>query len=734
MRTLFRLYVLHCITFLALIFLISCRAYGQNAYYISSSEGNDSNRGTISQPFQSLAKISSVLLIPGDQVLFKKGDRFLGHFVVNGSGSESQPIIISSYSEGSQPIISGQVGPTGGGDYEEAIFVHNHDNIVFEDLTVENERLTYRAKTDSAISYGIYVLNDIAGTRKNYTFRNLTVRNVYTLKIVNPANQQEFNSFKPAGITLKTTWNSASKIGSIQGVIIQNCVFANLQRLGVNIDGGGHAAGVGTDKTNRTADVIVRNNEFQHTGGTCVLPTFNFNCLIENNMFYYPGSTIDRRMVGRGSSVWTWNCINTVIQKNQCLHIRGILDSHGIHIDHSNVNTFVQYNYMEDCEGGFVEILGGNNNAVYRYNISVNDGWRSNPGWKNSNHTLWINNKIGSNIVFSKNNYIYNNTVFIDKNFTTSIDMEAENTYVFNNIFYAVNGNMGGQEVRLKDNGTTMLISNNLFHGNINPNFSGKDQKKQTGNPKLYAQGSGSALGYQLKSGSPAIDAGLVLAVPEVPDAGIGVFVDVSPFPTKDFFGNTLNTDSLNIGACNAKNGEVLSIENVAVTGIVSHVSDYTFYNLGSIQFHAGVIPANATNKNIIWTSTDPSIAAVTDGFVKPLGNGSAKIVVETEDGEFTDTISIQVKTSLTDIESSKTLELRIYPNPVNMDYFIIDFNRIIEEAKIEIYNLAGQLSKFNVFHGLKTAKMNVAGLDAGMYYVKISCNDKIETQVVVIK
>ena len=68
-------------------------------------------------------------------------------------------------------------------------------------------------------------------------------------------------------------------------------------------------------------------------------------------------------MPNRGSSVWTWHCKNTIIQRNRCLHVRGYLDSHGIHIDHHNDHTYVQYNYMEDCEGGFVEILGGNTNA-----------------------------------------------------------------------------------------------------------------------------------------------------------------------------------------------------------------------------------------------------------------------------------------------------------------------------------------------------------------------------------
>ena len=73
---------------------------------------------------------------------------------------------------------------------------------------------------------------------------------------------------------------------------------------------------------------------------------------------------------------------NTVIQYNQSINAKGILDSHGIHVDHKNTDTFIQYNFMKDCEGGFVEILGGNERAVYRFNISLNDGWRRIPTGK----------------------------------------------------------------------------------------------------------------------------------------------------------------------------------------------------------------------------------------------------------------------------------------------------------------------------------------------------------------
>lgn len=120
MRNLFN----HTLVFIIFSICLSCRANDQTTYYISSSQDSDNNQGTINQPFQTLDKINSILLAPGDEVLFTKVNRFPGHFVVNGSGSESQPILISLYGEGSQPVLSGQVGEAADGDYEEAIFVH----------------------------------------------------------------------------------------------------------------------------------------------------------------------------------------------------------------------------------------------------------------------------------------------------------------------------------------------------------------------------------------------------------------------------------------------------------------------------------------------------------------------------------------------------------------------------------------------------------------------------------
>jgi hypothetical protein len=546
---------------LTVLFIASAAAtQAAEHYHLSSSTGNDNNSGSQAAPWESLDKISATELEPGDAILFKKGDRFDGHFIVNGSGSEDAPIRITSYGQGPQPILTGQVGSAGGGDYEEAILVNNHEHIIFDGLEVQNERLVPRPGIDDKDAYGIRITNTGTQVMRNFTFRNMTFRNVFAPQaILRDEGEDNFNKLVVAGLSFFTTRNNRESFEKhIRDVLVEDCYFENIQRLGVHIRHVGGAKNVGDESINRNMNFVFRNNEFHHLGGTCILPTMTYNCLIEHNLFNHPGSSNDPRMPARGSSVWTWRCRNTVIQYNTCLSTRGYLDSHGVHIDHQNVNTFIQYNYMEDCEGGFVEILGGNVYSVYRFNISVNDGWRDNPKWKNSNHTLWINNKTGKGIHYSDKSYIYNNTVYMDRDYSTAIDINAKNTYIYNNIFYAAEGDVGNKRVQITDNETDMLISNNLFRGEISPNFTALGDHNQTGKPHFIEPGIRSKSGYQLKADSAAINKGLALRGPPIPGAGTGIFKDVSEYPTVDFYGNPvdLSSGTPNIGACNAKNGE----------------------------------------------------------------------------------------------------------------------------------------------------------------------------------
>ncbi len=83
----------------------------------------------------------------------------------------------------------------------------------------------------------------------------------------------------------------------------------------------------------------------------------------------------------------------------------------------------------------------------------------------------------------------------------------------------------------------------------------------------------------------------------------------------------------------------------VKVTGVkINGVNEV--YVGESITLTATLTPSNATNKKVIWTSSDQTVATVSNnGVVKGLKLGSAIITVKTEDGSYTDKITINVKT-----------------------------------------------------------------------------------------
>ena len=539
------------------VLLLSYSLCAQNQYYLSSSTGNDNSDGSQTQPWKTLSKISNTTLGPGDTVYFKKGDTFRGHFVVDGSGTEQSPITFTSYGNGNQPIISGSDHDYGGGDYREAMLVTNHDNMVFDDLEIQNHRTISRSGVGDLVSFGIRIeVSDSNANLNNFSFRNMTFKNVYALYWVDPSNQNAFNDFEVSGLTFISSWG-----GIINNVIVEDSYFTDLQRIGVHIKNT-----MGKTSTKRNTNFVFRNNDFFQIGGTCVLPVRTENCLIENNIFNQPGAKTNDKMIGRGSAVWNWYSINTIIQYNQAINAKGIMDSHGIHVDHSNVDTFIQYNYMQDCEGGFVEILGGNQRAVYRFNISVNDGWRVHPNWVNSDHTIWLNDKIGGESGHpSYDSYIYNNTVVINKSgndaFDTAIDINGQNTRIFNNIFYATNGSgIGNQQGNYGD--PNLMMTNNMFFGNIRNNFKTLDSNRLEVNPVFYNEQIGDQYGFQINGSSQAIDAGAAYtgnyAHPAIPVGASTIFTNVEEYPTVDFFGNSITGDfTPNIGASNAKNGEI---------------------------------------------------------------------------------------------------------------------------------------------------------------------------------
>ncbi|MBR0575076.1 Ig-like domain-containing protein [Proteiniclasticum sp. BAD-10] len=84
----------------------------------------------------------------------------------------------------------------------------------------------------------------------------------------------------------------------------------------------------------------------------------------------------------------------------------------------------------------------------------------------------------------------------------------------------------------------------------------------------------------------------------------------------------------------------------VSVTGIALNKGELKFTKIGQVErLQATITPWNALNQKMVWTSSDENVATVSsDGLVTAVGNGSAKITVNTADGSFTDVTDVNVQ------------------------------------------------------------------------------------------
>lgn len=84
--------------------------------------------------------------------------------------------------------------------------------------------------------------------------------------------------------------------------------------------------------------------------------------------------------------------------------------------------------------------------------------------------------------------------------------------------------------------------------------------------------------------------------------------------------------------------------QNIPVTDVTLDKTSLTLQEKGSATLTATVVPANATNKNVTWESSDTSIATVdANGKVAAISAGTARITVKTAEGDFTDTCKVTV-------------------------------------------------------------------------------------------
>lgn len=90
------------------------------------------------------------------------------------------------------------------------------------------------------------------------------------------------------------------------------------------------------------------------------------------------------------------------------------------------------------------------------------------------------------------------------------------------------------------------------------------------------------------------------------------------------------------------------TITDTSVTGIALNEHILTMNTTGETHTLGYVVtPSNATNKNVTWSTSVPTVASIDNGIVTANANGTTIITIRTTDGEYTDTCTVTVNEAL---------------------------------------------------------------------------------------
>lgn len=545
-------------------------------YYVSSSTGSDLNDGLSPEtPFQTIGKLNTLTFVPGDRILFKTGDTFVGMFRPKGSGAEGAPIVAASYGDGKRPVI--QPDPKGVFNYalgagavvtrkvNGAIWLENVDHWEIRDLELHDPSYDpkfYLVGDLDVYNAGLRVINVDQGDLSHYVFDNLVIHG-FRGPGINPGKTS-------GGIQFNVGTQADEAVPScFVDVSITNCEIYQCGRDGVNSlsvwgyrryqDNGSAWPSFPSGEYNSkysyypSRNFYMANCNIHEIDGDGLIVDSWFNAVVENNVVYRCAihmSNPFRAAVG----MFNWNSDNVVFQYNECYangtdatrHNVGstnvehgviIQDGQGIEVDALNQNTWVQYNYLHD-NAAFMMLctesaMYTSINTYIRYNVTENDGCNlpntnGGMGWF-LNGNCGINTQVYNNTCILGSNALKNNQLFLLK-------YNSAQYKFYNNIFVYTGatpvGVVNWQDSTDWQNNLFINITGLPVQDNANyPNFSLSKEEGEA----LFAGGTGvdayrlttgeyDGKGAYLSSMDDGMFSGVDLAGNYVEAPGIGAF------------------------------------------------------------------------------------------------------------------------------------------------------------------------------------------------------------------
>lgn len=481
-----------------------------HTYYIDATGGNDTNDGRSPlTAWRTVAKVNSSSFLPGDSILFKRGEAWRERLIVPSSGSLGHVITFGTYGTGNNPVLDGAVRATTFILDTGSIYKINHSEVsqVFED---GNVRLT-KATSKSTMLPG------------SWFWDKVNTLYVWSSDSGNPNTHVTSYSVMASGVNMNgkgyllfdsidvTRWGnegySAQDISGAHDITVQHATSSWHSKRGFSFAGGSIGA-------NAVSNITLRDDVAHDQLGECFWNGNGTNILVQRNTCYYSDKDISKGYLYDGGGILVGTYANGVTVQDNYVH--DIYSAAAVMVEYQigykrPVNVTIERNHIAQTTlGEFHAVSLEGDGTIFKNNIVE------------LTFTGKSNMLIGYGAL---NNKVYNNVFYAGGNWGVvfSADVGTNNAFENNIIHRSVgNGSINFSKGGVGLNGGTIDYNDYYTSGywqwtdGTHPNTLAAWQAKcrcdlhsLSADPKFVAKGSD----YHLQSDSPCRGAGVNVGV-----------------------------------------------------------------------------------------------------------------------------------------------------------------------------------------------------------------------------
>ena len=532
-----------------------------NIYYIDSFLGDDTNSGTLENPWKNLSAASKKTFSAGDKILLKCGGTYTGTFQASGSGTRQKPIVLSSYGDEAtdgKPVITVSGKNT-------VILLKNTDY-----WTIKNLEIT------APDGRGISVSANNGYVSDGIEIRNCTFHDIYYYETTTYNNSCNAISISASG------YNSKVNNLTMSGLNIYKCGYG-IVMSGVSAEASSQF--YESPEKSYHQNTLLENSSFRNILQDGLIIASSNNMIVRNCKLIDTATASNYPT----AALWMHHTNNALVEHCEIAGSTNYHDGMAIDFDGWTTNSTYQYIYSHDnfkfMSNCLYDNVTRNDGNTVRYCLSVND---------NGSNTIFSSKQIResdvstnycANLLWSNkytydenaprermtNFKFYNNTIINALSFDF---LQLEDAVIANNIFVGTPVNSLNTLSNYKNylscntdkviNGFDGIMTNNCIYG-----YADTPSAKNTvyKNPIFASTDISDKNSFMLSRYSPLI--------------GSGIDVEGDNC-TEDFFGNPINGKH-NIG-CYEGSGEKQTILPGAFWGIFDGIAEIISKSFGFVN------------------------------------------------------------------------------------------------------------------------------------------------------